>query len=235
MTAIRITILTVAAVLSHSANAATQTYTNYNAFVGATAGLAATANALAGIPAPMTLESGDIVNGVDYAFNIYNRTNPNLPNGTTGQVAQTGGRNVLSPLGLGTSFQPGGLSNRNDTVTLTFSSPLTAFGVSLSIAPSSTFSITTDTGPTASTASFTSYGEQTATYADYFLGLVSDTPFSSITLSGGNRYMGGTVAAWSGWTATRISYAAPVPLPASWLLFLGGLGFATRRRKPRLS
>lgn len=218
--------------LSHSVDAATLTYTKYNDFVAATAGQNVVANALDAI-APSTLESGDTLNGISYAFSIYNRKDPNQPNGTTGQVSILNDRKLLTPPGIGTSFQPGGLSGENDTVTLTFASPITAFGASLGIAALSNFSIISDTGPSATISTFTSYGEQTASYADFFLGMVSDTPFSSVTLSGGNRYAGGTVSAWSGWSVTRISYASPVPLPASWLMFIAGLGFSTLRLTSR--
>jgi hypothetical protein len=127
------------------------------------------------------------------------------------------------------AFQPGGLTQRNDSVTLTFSTPIDSFGVGLAIASLSTFNISTDVaGVSASSNGINFYGDLTGSNPRAFLGLVSDTPFSSVTLTGGNRYMGGTVKPWAGWDVTRITYGVtPVPVPASWLLYLSGLAWVS--------
>lgn len=196
-------------------------------FTDATSNQTMVVNELATMPVG-TIHSGDNINGITYAFNIFNRANPNLPNDTTGQVVNnnwSGFSPVLTPPGEGTAFQPGGLSQRNDSVTLTFSTPINSFGVSLAIALNSTFNISTNVaGVSASTNGINSYGDLTGMNQRPFLGLISDTPFSSVTLTGGNRYAGGTVKAWSGWDVSRITYGVtPVPAPTSWMLFLSGL------------
>ncbi|NJA08000.1 hypothetical protein HC024_20025 [Methylococcaceae bacterium WWC4] len=237
--------------ISDTATAAVTTFSNYNIvsnnpylpvsarFTDATANQTMVVNELANMPVG-TIHSGDIINGITYAFSIFNRANPNLPNDTTGQVvnnAWSGFNPVLTPPGDGTAFQPGGLTQLNDSVTLTFSTPINSFGVSVVIALNSTFNISTDVaGVSASTNGINSYGDLTGSNQRAFLGLVSDTPFSSVTLTGGNRYMGGTVKAWSGWDVSRITYGVmPVPAPAAWLLLLSGLawGGVMRRFSPR--
>lgn len=223
------------------ATAAVTQFSNYNIvsnnpyipvgprFTDAVADQFVVVNELNNIPTG-TINSGDTINGISYSFNIFNRANPNLPNTTTGQVvsnAWSGFSPVLTPPGDGTAFQPGGLSQRNDSVTLNFSAPINSFGVSLVIALHSTFNIITDVaGVSASTSGIHSYGDLVGLNQRPFLGLVSDTPFSSVTLTGGNRYSGGTVQAWSGWDVSRITYGVmPVPLPAPWLFLLSGLAW----------
>lgn len=227
--------------LNTTATAAVVQFSNYNIvsnnpytpvgprFADVIAGQTVVVNELNNIPTG-TIHSGDTVNGITYSFNIFNRANPNLPNDTTGQVVNndwSGFSPVLTPPGDGTAFQPGGLSQRNDSVTLTFSSPINSFGVSLVIALNSTFNIVTDVaGVSASTSGIHSYGDLVGLNQRPFLGLVSDTPFSSVTLTGGNRYSGGTVQAWSGWDVSRITYGVmPVPVPAPWLFLLSGLAW----------
>lgn len=230
--------------LSDAVTAGVVQFSNYNIvsnnpfvpvsprFTDATANQTLVANELATMPVDI-IHSGDTINDITYTFNIFNRVNPNLPNDTAAQVVNnswSGFTSVLTPLGDGTAFQSGGLSQRNDSVTLTFSTPINSFGVSLAIALYSNFNISTDVaGVSATTNGINSYGDLTGPSQKPFLGLVSDTPFSSVTLTGGNRYAGGTVQAWSGWDISRITYGVkPIPVPGSWMLFLSGLAWGNR-------
>lgn len=208
-----------------SASANIQSYTHYTDFVTATSQQSTISNALDSFTQLTPISSGDTYAGITYSFDIKDAANPNAPHGTVGQVqpaSAAGYLPILAKPGNGVSFQPG------DSVTLSFSAPISSFGVTLGIAPLSSFEIWNGNGTNllASTSGFTSYGEQTALYAGFFLGLVSDTPFSSVILKGGYRYMArqGNVP-WSGWVVDRVTYGtiSAVPVPAAWMLFLGGM------------
>lgn len=219
-------------------NAATQSYTQYSQFVTATAAQNTIANALDYFTATTDINSGNTINGITYSFDIYNRADLNQAHGTVGQVeynAWSGFKPILTPPGIGTAFQPGS-GIRDDKITLSFSAPINSFGVSLSIAPSSLFQIVTNAPSTSIYATIASYGDLGAGYAYGFLGLVSDSPFTSVTLSGGNKYQGRAgLAPYSGWDVTRVTYGTipAVPEPSGLMLLLGGLIFmlgSTRRR-----
>lgn len=211
---------------SPAAGAAIQTYTQYAGFQAATAGLSMQANALDGFSQLTLINSGDTYDGVSYSFDVKDAAHPNAPHGTVGQAtpaAAPGNLPYLAQPGLGVGFQPG------DTVTLEFSAPITAFGVTLSIAPQSNFQLwnAVDNTLLTSISNFSAYGEQTAFYAGYFLGLTSDTPFSGVTLKGGYKSNG--ITPWSSWSVGRLTYGpAAVPLPASWTLFLAALPLLRR-------
>lgn len=223
---------------SHGVNAATQIFTNYTSFATASSTQTTVANALDYFTVNTDINSGDTINGITYSFDIYNRNDLNLPHGSVGQVeynAWSGFKPLLTPPGTGTAFQPGS-GIRDDTVTLTFATPINSFGVGLGIALGSLFQITTNSPNTSIYTTIASYGDVGANYAYGFLGLMSDTPFTSVTLSGGNKYQGRAgLVAYSGWDVTRIAYGTvtSVPEPSYWMLLLGGMTFilsSSRRR-----
>jgi PEP-CTERM motif len=157
-----------------------------------------------------------------------------FPNGSTvnGITYNSSDGNALVTSSFLTSTPPNGLGETangfflsTDTITFTFSHPLSAFGIDINTfaTVNGSYMATTNTGDIA--ASF--FDPFPAQATGQFLGFSDTTPFTSVTFS--------TTALAGGQPSTldtlRDQAAIPVPEPSSLaLLSLGGLGLAGWRR-----
>ena len=115
-----------------------------------------------------------------------------------------------------------------DTMTFTFSSALTSFGIDvidLGTAGATSLTMTTTNG------SSTLYTGHVGGFANLlFAGVIDSNPFTSITFSATARDDG------IDFDSARFGYAATVPEPETYAMMLAGLGllgFAARRRKQK--
>ncbi len=125
-----------------------------------------------------------------------------------------------------------------ETLTVTFSSAVTAFGIDLG----SFFGLPIPPGVTPGAAT-TGYGadvtigtaqgnflvDLASTRNFTFFGVTSDTAFTSFTITGATTQAGASTVFDNIKYGTAI---APVPEPASWALMIGGLGFVGAAHAP---
>lgn len=146
----------------------------------------------------------------------------------------TGGDPLVTSSFL-TSTNPNGLGATNigffgplDTLTLSFASPIGAFGIDINTFATGggAYRAVLNTGDDA----FSIFETFPGTGTGQFLGFVSDTPFTSLTLSAGSGFP---------YTVDTIRYGeraafGAVPEPSTWLLLLLGfftIGAGIRRTK----
>jgi hypothetical protein len=106
-----------------------------------------------------------------------------------------------------------------DSMTVSFPSPVDAVGIffNVGVSPVGSLTVTTTAG---SAGNGPSYDVSTL----YFVGLISDTPFTSATI-------GGDLTVTTGFNLDNLTYA-PIPEPASLILLATGLvTLAARRRR----
>lgn len=130
-----------------------------------------------------------------------------------------------APNGLGLSAL--GFFASTDTITFTFANAITAFGIDINTFASSNgaYAATLNTGDQAFSIFETFPGVGTG----QFLGFVSNTPFTSVTVQAGTGFS---------YTLDTLRYGARevvlgVPEPATWAMMLmgfGGVGYSLRRR-----
>ena len=194
-----------------AADAATITYTSSADFFAALGATATTTETYEGLPANSTIAAGDTVNGITYV---------SFPSGTSGRIDadfNAIGDQSLALTGSQQFFFPGQSIN-------TSFAPTTAIGIFFNVSlstPNSLF-IQTPVGRAGNSAAY-DIGSNL-----YFVGLISDTPFSSATIGSVN-------AAASGYNLDNLTLApaaTPVPEPASMLLLGSGL-VALRMRARR--
>jgi len=135
-----------------------------------------------------------------------------------------------------TSTAPNGLGRTDvgfflgaDSAIFTFLNPITAFGIDINTFATTTgsYDVVLDTGDDALSIFETFPGTGTG----QFIGFVSNTPFTTVTLSANTGFA---------YTLDTLLYGtreavAGVPEPATWAMLLlgfGALGFALRRHKP---
>lgn len=151
-----------------------------------------------------TLPTGTFANGIDYST-------------TGGDALVTSFFNTTtSPNGLGATNQ--GFFQTSDTLTITFSQPIIAFGIDINtfISIDGGYVVTTSAGE-----SFASFFDPFPGFSTgNFVGFTADSLFTSVTLaasSGSDVYTVDTIR-------------AVVPAPAAALVF-AGLPVASRRRR----
>ena len=193
------------------ANAATITYTDSAAFFAALGATPFTTETYEGLPVDSTIPAGATVNGITYT---------SLPSGTSGRIASNYG--AIDALSLASTGTPG-ISDfffPGQSVDVSFA-PTTAIGVFINVgaSPSGSLFIQTAVGTAENDQPTTN--QQTLN----FLGLISDSPFSSARI-------GVTTSATSGYNLDNLTRAAipttPVPDPASTMLLLGSTLLALR-------
>lgn len=157
-----------------------------------------------GLPSGAVLPAGTFANGIDYST-------------TGGDALVTAGfLNTTDPNGLGATNA--GFFQASDTLTITFSQPIIAFGID----------INTFTSIDGGYLAVTNTGEQFTSVFDVFpneftgnfLGFTADHPFTSVTLS--------AVSGGQSYTVDTIRAVVPAPGAA---LVLAGLPLASRRRR----
>ena len=185
-------------------------FTTYTAFANATVDQTPVIDTYADLTVGTILASGSSRNGITYQFSASVGTDGYID----GSSQDFSGYYLTT--GPGQSFQPG------DTVTFSFATPINSFGLNIYSAYQTLFQLITNAEtPEAANTSTSSWDEGYS----YFLGMDSNIPFTSITLSGGYQYRGrGGMVPYSGWSIPRVVYGvAGVPLPASFWFLLSGL------------
>jgi hypothetical protein len=193
-------------------NANTIVFTSRAAFRAAVGGVA-TAEGWDQFASGTVIPNGAVVNRIGYSLND--------PLGDF--LVTSGGAAVSPPNGLGRTnnhvaneaFLPG------DVVTLTFASPIVAFGVSFNsfATDHGAYVITTLSGDVVPSAYDAFPGLSTGQFA----GFISSSPFSSLTIRSTVPFQFGL---------DDLIAARPVPEPATLILMAaGGLGLWRRRRR----
>ena len=179
------------------ANAATITYTDSTAFFAALGATPFTTETYEGLPVNSTIPAGATVNGITYT---------SFPAGTSGRIDGTVVNRLLSLTGSQNFFFPG------QSMDVSFA-PTTAIGVFFNVAVSPANSLFIQT-PVGTAFNGPLYDQSTF----YFVGLISDSPFSSARI-------GSTPSAQSGYNLDNLTRATgpttPVPDPASTMFLLG--------------
>jgi hypothetical protein len=170
--------------------------------------------------ADQLITSGSSFNGLTYSFS----------DGRTGRIDSR--YNSFDSFGLaalqvGDPSDPDDFFDPGNSITVTFGSAVNAFGVFFIIEPTlpGSLRVQTNTGELAESGA--SFDTPNPLQPFYFVGLVSDVAFTSVTF-------GATDAAASGFTVDNLHFGTVVPEPAT--LTLCGLallaaGAASRRRR----
>jgi hypothetical protein len=200
-----------------AALATVTTYTSSAAFLAAAPGAS---DDYGSYTAGQKVASGSTLGGLTYTFNT---------------AAHRGGiitdvYNSFSGLSLAAKEAPGNKLDdldffyAGDSVTITFATPLKAIGIfaNIYLAPTETLKLTTAAG--IATDAVTAY--DTKTFG--FVGLVSSTPFSSVTFTSDGSF-----------NIPKILFStfSAAPETSTWLMMLAGLfaaGVALRRRTASL-
>lgn len=218
-------VVAVAVLAGVPAFATTVTYTTLLSFQAATSG-ATTAN-FDGDVAGTPIVNGDVVDGITFTSVIGGGKVFEIQTG----FATTSGANYL-----GTNDASTGALLGSDSITMSFGSPTTALGLYIlggNALTAGTFTLDIGSGTALNSATEDSILFD-GTYA-YFLGITSDTPFSSATLS--PTVLGG-VGQGTTWNVDDITTATanggnqpppPVPEPGTLVLMATGLGALVRR------
>lgn len=189
------------------ANAATITYTNSAAFFAALGATPFTSETYEGLAANTTISAGQTINGITYT---------SFPAGTSGRIDNIFNRvgdRSLALTGSQTFFFPG------QSMDVSFA-PTTAIGVlfNVSISPPNSLFIDTAVG---TAGNGLAYDQSTF----YFVGLISDSPFSSARI-------GATTGVPSGYNLDNLTRATgpttSVPDPASTMFLMGSALLALR-------
>jgi hypothetical protein len=216
-TASRLAIFSILALgLANEARADFIGFASRDAFRATIAAVASTTEGWDEFSSGTVILNGALVNGV-----LYDLSDP-----TADFVVTAGGATISPPNGLGRTNNPfgGEAFIPSDVVTLTFPSPVTAFGVSFNTfaTTAGAYSLTTDFGDIAPSAYDPFPGFNTGQFA----GFTSDEPISSVAIRA-------TVPAQFG--LDDLIVAQPIPEPASLTLFgLAAAGlFAASRIRPK--
>ncbi|MEO5740518.1 MAG: PEP-CTERM sorting domain-containing protein [Vicinamibacterales bacterium] len=192
------------------ANAATITFTDSAAFFAALGATPYTTETYEGLAVNTTISPGTTVNGITYS---------SFPAGTSGRIDNTFNRigdRSLALTGSQNFFLPG------QSIDVSFA-PTTAIGVFFNVNPSAPNSLFIQTA-VGTAGNGPAYDQSTL----YFVGLISDSPFSSARI-------GGTTGAQS-FNLDNLTLATgttSVPEPAS--MFLLGSGLLALRMRARRS
>ena len=201
-----------------SAQAAIVSYTSSAAFQAAVAGGFITLEGFESGSANQSIASGSTFNGLTYSFN----------NGRTGRIDAT--YNAFGNFSLAAEPAPDGFFDEGDSITVTFGSAVNAFGVFFNVLESPAGSLRVETSNGDVAVSGDSY--DTSTFQ--FVGLVSDTGFTSVTF-------GAVAGVLSGFNVDNISFGtvdnSNPTLPEPMSLALSGLallaaGAARGARRP---
>ena len=186
------------------AQAAFVSYTSSSAFQAAVAGGTIALEDFETGSANQTINSGGSFNGLTYSFN----------NGRAGRIDVT--YNAFGNFSLAADPAPDGFFAEGDSITVTFSSAVNAFGVFFNVLQSPAGSLRVETG----NGEVAVNGDNHDTGTFHFVGLVSDTGFTSVTF-------GAVAGVLSGFNVDNLSFGTvdkgSTTLPEPMSLALSGL------------
>jgi hypothetical protein len=197
---------------STGANAAVITYTNSTSFFNALGSNPFFTETYEGLPVNSTIADGTTINGITYTT---------FPAGTDGRIDNLYNRIGNQSLALQRGADATAFFLSGDSMTVNFASFENAVGIFFNANPSPVGSLTISTSEGVA-GSGAAYDFSTL----YFVGLISDTPFSSATIGGG--------ANASVFNLDNLTVAA-IPEPVTLSVFGVGLAGAAalRRRKKK--
>ncbi len=203
------------------AQAATSIFTDPVSFAAALGGAAVNVQSYENAPVNSTISSGQVFEGVTYAFNN-NRT------GRIGNIFNRIGDQSLEAVadnGNPNFFVPG------NTISMTFGTALTAVGGYFNANTSlvDQFFLTAAGVTATGGGAMDSYDVSTL----FFIGIVSDEAFSTATFGALN----GTTGVYNFDDLTTVNAIGAVPEPATWAMMIIGFGFAgmALRRRQRVN
>ena len=196
------------------AGAATITYTSSAAFFAALGGSTVNTETYEGQVLNSIIADGSTVNGITYNT---------FPVGTDGRIDNQYNKIGNQSLALSRPGNPAvDFFIPGEGMTVTFPFAVNAVGIffNVGISPANSLQVVTAAGTAGNGAA---YDQSTL----FFVGLISDSLFSSATIQGLNNVT-------SGFNVDNLTYARAVPEPASMVLLGTGLAAlaARRRRRP---
>ncbi|MDX1961927.1 MAG: hypothetical protein SFX18_02160 [Pirellulales bacterium] len=192
---------------SGMAVAATSTYTSSADFFTALGATPFVTETYESYPINSTIPAGTLLNGINY---------DSFPIGADGRVDNNYNRLGDASLALQRGLNSFAFFFPGESFSVTFENPVYGVGIFFNVVESPVDSLFINTPVGNALTGGATYDQGTL----YFAGLISDTPFSSVTI-------GGDATIGSGYNVDNLTYVTnPIPEPSAWMVTAGLLGLA---------